>query len=141
MGYADNMSNQNFLGQWKVEKWVAGSLNTDIGQQDINNIIGSTLIISTQMVTLNANVLDPDDRSCSINANTSGWINTDPVNYFNNNYDWPNVNISTIQALGLEAPFWTIDTDCIPIFTTKKPNQIVFIFGSTFFEAQRVSNS
>lgn len=137
--YAD-ISNQQLIGKWKVTEYLTSLSVGNLSQEDIDSIPGQTLEIGPENITLQTKALYPDDRSCAIDNTDSGWITRDPYDYFVTDNDYF-LSQEDVASLELHAPFWTLDSDCIQVFTKNNPNTIVFMFASGFFEAVRIANS
>ena len=122
--------NAQLIGTWRVTQWIAGEPVTQLSKQQVNALIGKHLVITSKTISINALMLPTDDESCAI-ADDSTWISIQPSDYFSDNYS---VNITKAD---IQAPFWSLDSDCIQAFTTTDPDQILFVFGSDFFKAMR----
>lgn len=131
-----NASNQDLVGQWKITQWLTGLAIGSLSQSDIDSMPGDTLTIGPQTISLKTSVLEPEDRSCNIDNADSNWINQDPYDYFVANGGY-RLDKTGVQSLGLQLPFWHLDSFCMEVFTRPSPNEIVLFFGSNFFEATR----
>ncbi len=133
--YAD-ISNQTLIGQWKVSQWLTAMSVGELGPADTTNLIGQTLVITSQTITLKTTLLQPEERFCSIDNMDSGWITSNPVEFFQDNYS-QDFDARDYKALGLKIPFWRLYSSCIDVFTHADSNKIDFVFGGDFFEAIR----
>jgi hypothetical protein len=136
--YAD-ISNQTLIGQWKVTHFVTAMPVSELNQNQIDGLIGKILVINSQVISFKENMLDSYEESCPIDNGNSGWVKNNPVDYFDNNFD-AYFDAADYQSLGLQVPFWAMNTGCILVFT-KGSHKIVFTFGGNFFEATKISNS
>lgn len=125
------------MGQWKITQFLTALPVGNLSQKDSDSLIGKSLNLSTDTISINADVLTPDDRSCPIDHANSSWITENAFDYFvtDNGY---RLSVSDVKSLGLSSPFWHLSSFCMDVFTRSNPNKLILFFGSNFFEATRV---
>lgn len=130
-----NTSIYSLVGTWHVTKWLTGL--SELSTSDRHSLLGKTLTINPQTISLGTLLLTPPERTCRFDSTDTAWVTNSPERYFEDNYGYD--VLQEYKVLGLKIPFWTLQSTCISVLTTPDPNKIIFTFGEDFFEAVKQS--